>query len=252
VNFQIAKCQSELCVEDLFGERTDGGECGKITLENEAGEVVATDYINDYLFSGGVQGTGAGFRDMELPAGEYVAKLWRRDGTQAVTVKSEPAEFGVTLGEDGSVDQDGRYFKILDTEADLIRACSDVYGSLTSTCDMEPMEDEEVEWGWLVRIDGQNGEGTYLDMRRARSFRGNPHSYVFRRVRPGDYTLTFIEMDVPSWRRELNMDFEDYEYLAERYATGRELVQEIQITDEDIVSEDVTFSSVDLDHQECF
>lgn len=254
-NLQISVCQSSVCVETLFGENRRGAECGKITLEDASGEVVATDYINDYLHSGGVQGTGDGFKNLDLPAGEYTAKLWRRDGTQAVTVDEEPAEIQVTLREDGEVDHSPFHFEILQTEADAVRACSDVFGSLSSTCEQEPMDEEDVEWGWIVRIDGTNDEGTYLDQRRAFKFHGdNAHNFVFRNVRPGTYTVTYIEVDVPGFIRSTTRDakFEDYEEIVEDYATGNEITETIRITEENVAaSEELFVSHIDLDHMAC-
>ncbi len=248
----ISVCETPLCTVNLFGEDRSGAECGKITLENERGEVVATDYINDYLASGGVQGTGDGFRDLDLPAGNYVAKLWKRDGTQAVTTKDELAQIDVTLDANGEVTRSASSFEILRTEADLVRACSDVRGSLTSTCSGEQMNDEDTEWGWIIRLDGTNSEGTYMGLKRSRLYyMQDAHSFQFLRVREGDYVISYIEVDVPSWSRELNLTYEEYEELVERYATGNEVVERLEITAQDIEQEDVELVTKALDHQEC-
>lgn len=253
-NLLISVCQSSVCVETLFGENRNGAECGKITLHDSNDQVVATDYINDHLHSGGIQGTGTGFKNLDLPAGEYTAKLWRRDGEQAITTQEEPAEITVTLHDDGDVSKAPFHFEILQTEADAVRACSDVIGSLSSTCEGEPMDSEETEWGWFVKIEGQNSEGTYEDIRRAFLFHNQPaHSFSFRNVRAGTYTLTYFEMDVPGFiqRTTNNAKFEDYQEMLDDYATGAQISETIEITEDDIASEDLFVSHIDLIHNEC-
>jgi len=247
-------CQSPICTEILFGTVDTGAECGKITLEDASGEVVATDYINEYLGGGGIQDTGDGFQNLDLPAGEYTARLWRRDGELAQTIDEEPAVIQVTLGEDGDVDHSPHRFEILRSEADAIRACSDISTTMNSTCEQEPMSNEDTEWGWIAQLEGENTEGTYLDMGRCfRFYQQDSHACSFRRVRPGVYTITYIEMDVPSWSREPRnaSDFEAYEELVDDYATGHEFTQDIMITSDDIESEELFFGHVDLEHMEC-
>lgn len=249
--FRVNVCETETCVIDLFGENNQGADCGLITLENENGEIVAKDYINDHLVSGGVQGTES-FKDLDLPEGEYVAKLWRRDGEQAVTVKGEPAQLGVTLLPEGEAKLESKVFRILKTEAEDIRACSDITGSLDSTCNMAPMEDEDIEWGWIVELKGTNGEGTYHDYKRGFAVFNQPnHLFSFRNVRAGEYAIIYHEVDIPSWRRKNNRKFEDYQELVERYGTGNGLSQTLTITDEDIRNKTVFLENVDLDHQDC-
>ena len=249
----ISVCESPLCTINLFGTDRSGAECGRITLEDERGEVVATDYLNDYLASGGVQETGPGFKNLDLPAGEYIAKLWRRDGQLARTTSDDPAEIEVSLLEGGEVETSARDFEILKTEAEAIRACSDVVGTLSSTCDGEPMDEEETEWGWVVRLDGLHDAGRYMDLKRAsKYYMVDGHQFSFRHVRPGDYLITYIEMDIPSWSREINLDYEEYEELVERYATGNEIVERLEITLDDIAQQRVELVEKPLAHQECF
>lgn len=249
----ISVCESPLCTINLFGTDRSGAECGRITLENERGEVVATDYLNDYLVSGGVQETGPGFKNLELDPGTYVARLWRRDGELARTTKDEPAEIEVTLLDGGEVERSTHHFEILKTEAEAIRACSSVVGTIASTCDGEPMEDEEIEWGWVVRLDGIHEAGRYMDLKRSsKYYMVDGHQFGFRHVRPGDYLITYIEMDIPSWSREINLDYEEYEELVERYATGTEVVERLEITLQDIEQEKVELVQKQLDHQACF
>lgn len=256
-NLGVNVCESDLCVEDLFGENDRGAECGKVTLETADGDVLATDYINEYLTWGGVQGTGSGFDNLDLPAGEYTARLWRRDGELATNVDGDPAEISVSLLDDGSVET-SHYgnFKLLKTEADAVRACSDAIGSLTSTCDGEPMSKDDTAWSWVVRIDGENSEGTYENIKRSHFyFEAQTHQFGFPRVRPGTYTLTYIEIDVwSSWARDeyRNSKYEDYLELIDDYATGREFTQTIEITEADIAAgEHVGLTAVELESEVC-
>ena len=257
VDLEVNICQSELCVEDLFGENKHGAECGKVTLEDADGDVVATDYINEYLTWGGVHGTGDGFDNLDLPPGDYTARLWRRDGSQALDVDGEPAEMVVSLLEGGGVETSSYgAFKILQTEADAVRACSDVVGTLASTCGGEGMSKEDTEWGWVVRIDGVNSEGTYENLKRSLFYyESQAHNYSFPRVRAGSYTLTYIELDVwSSWARDeyRNSKYEDYLELVDRYATGREFTTEVEITPEEIAAgERVALPHVDLESAVC-
>ena len=255
-NLGINVCQSETCVEDLFGEITSGAECGKITLHDAAGNVVATDYINDYLTWGGVQNTGEGFKNLDLEPGDYTARLWRRDGELATTVESEPAEIEISLLEDGGVEKSASNFRILASEADAVRACSDLQGSIATTCDGEPVEKEDAEWTWIMKIEGSNSEGTYENLKRSGFvYSLQTHSFLFPRVRPGSYRLTFIEVDVwSSYARDeyRNSKYEDYLELVERYETGLQYTETIEITEEDIAAgEVVMLPHVDLDSQLC-
>jgi hypothetical protein len=254
--FGINVCQSELCVEDLFGEIRWGAECGEITLHDADGNVLATDYINDELSWGGVQDTGAGFRNLDLVPGEYYAQLNRRDGTPALDVKGELARIGVTVTDAGSLDLEARDFRILTSEAEAVRACSDVGGGLTSSCDGEPQSKEDASWSWLVKIEGENEAGRYENIKRSRFvFDAGTHRYLFPRVRPGNYTVTFIEIDVwSSWTRDdyRNSKYEDYLELVDRYATGLEFTETVEITEEDVArGEFVNIFHVDLESQVC-
>jgi len=255
-NFGVNVCESELCVEDLFGEVRWGADCGKITLHDADGNVVATDYVNDRLTWGGIQDTGAGFNNLDLPAGEYFAQLWRRDGEPASNVDGELAQINVTLNESGGVDRETDDFRILRTEAEAVRACADVGGSLVSTCDGEVESKEDTEWNWMIKIEGQNAEGRYENIKRSRFvFQADSHRYLFPKVRPGNYTLTFIETDVwSSWKRDdfRNSKYEDYLELVDRYATGNAFTETVEITEADVARGDfVNIFHVDLDSQIC-
>ncbi len=249
-------CETELCVEDLFGEIRWGAECGKVTLHDESGDVVATDYINDALTWGGVQGTGTGFTDLDLPEGNYTARLWRRDGEPATNVDGGPAELRVSLMGGGAVDLDTDDFRILKSEAEAVRACADVGGSLASSCDGEPQSEEDAEWSWIMRLEGTNQEGTYENLKRSRFvFNAQSHRYMFPKVRAGEYKLTFIEVDVwSSWARDdfRNAEYDDYLELVDRFATGVEFTETVTITEDDIArGEFVNLFHVDLESQVC-
>ncbi len=250
-------CQSELCVEDLFGEIRWGAECGKIVLENERGEVVATDYINEYLRpGGGEQNTGDGFSNLDLEPGSYTARLMRRDGRVATSVEGGEAAIAVELLESGAVDLETNDFRILDTEAEAVRACSDVTGTLSSECAGEPMEKEDTEWRWFIEIEGVHSEGTYRNMKRSRFvYNLQDHSYLFPRVRAGEYTITYHELDVwSSWTRSNNnnANYEDYLDIFERFATGRSHSETVVITDEEIAAgEYVHLAHIDLVSEVC-
>lgn len=248
-------CQSELCVEDLFGENTFGAECGKITLHDADDNIVATDYINAYVPNSGQDKLG-GFKDLDLEPGSYTARLWRRDGQLAQDIKANPAQIEVTLGEDGEVETSARNFRILATEADDVRACSDVVGTVATTCDGQALSKEDAEWTWLVRLEGDNLEGSYNNLKRSFFvFDRMSHTYSFPRVRPGSYKLTYIELDVWSSyarRSYRNASLEEYEELVERYGTGAELTETVEITAEDIAQgEVVELGHVDLESQVC-
>lgn len=252
---EVSVCQSELCTETLFGEDHSGAQCGQVTLEDANGEPVATDYINDLFPSNRDNRFGEDFRELDVPAGVYTAKLWRRDGSQAVTTQGEPAEITVTLEEDGTVRRSPPFFEILRTEADAIRTCSDLEGTLSSSCDMAPMSDEDTEWGWLVKLEGENAAGTVLDIHRAFFFyEAQAHHYGFRNLRAGDYTLSFVEMDVPSYARKSAGEWtvSDYEEYIERYATGNVISQAITLTEDEIVaSQEIERMHLDLEHMTC-
>lgn len=249
-------CETELCIEDLFGEIRWGAECGKMTLHDERGDVVAVDYLNDRLISGAIQGTGDGFANIDAPAGDYTVRLWRRDGDQARDLEGAPAELAVTLQPDGGVDLEDDDFRILASEAELVRACSDVGGSVASTCGGELQSKEDTEWSWIVKIEGTNSEGRYENYTRSRFiFNADGHLYSFPRVRPGTYTITFIEVDVwSSWTRDdyLNSKYDDYLELVDRYATGLEFTETVEVTEDDVArSEFVNLFHVDLESQVC-
>lgn len=253
----INVCESELCVEDLFGEIRWGAECGKIVLEDDRGDVVAVDYINEYLRPwGGEQNTGGGFNNLELEPGSYTARLLRRDGSVARGVDGDEAAIAIDLLSDGGVERSARDFRILKTEAEAVRACSGVQGTLSSTCGGEAMDDDDTEWGWFIEIEGINSEGTYRNMKRSRFvYSVQDHSYLFPRVRAGEYTVTFHELDVwSSWARRDNNNakYEDYLKLLDRYSTGRTFTQNIEITHEDIAAaEYVNIFHVDLESEVC-
>lgn len=251
----INVCQSELCVEDLFGENTFGAECGKITLHDADDNIVATDYINAYVPNSGQDKLG-GFKGLDLEPGEYTARLWRRDGQLATDVKANPAQIEVTLGEDGEVETSARNFRILTSEADDIRACSDVVGTIATSCDGEALSKEDAEWTWLVRLEGDNAEGSYNSLKRSFFvFDRMSHTYGFARVRPGTYKLTYIELDVWSSyarRSYRNASLEEYEELVERYGTGAELTETVEITAADVAGAKVVeIGHIDLESQVC-
>lgn len=164
----------------------------------------------------------------------------RRDGRVASTVDGSDAAIRVELREDGAVELQTRNFRILKSEAEAVRACSDVQGTLSSTCDDAPMSKEDTEWSWLIEIEGVNSEGTYTNLKRSRFvFDLDDHSYMFPRVRAGEYTVTFHEVDVwSSWARRdnLNASYEDSVRLLERYATGRSHSETVEIGEEEIAA----------------
>lgn len=255
-NLGINVCETSTCVEDLFGEITWGGACGKITLEDANGQIVAVDYVNARLPNGGVHTTGGGFRDLDLSPGEYRARLWRRDGEPAQNVEGVPAELKVVLEENGDVTRERSNFKILKSEAEAIRACVDGIGTLRSTCEGELQDEETTEWTWIIHIEGTHAEGTYENLNRSRfTYQIGANAFRFPLLRAGDYKVTFHEVDIWSsyTRREmLNADFEDYQELIERYETGLKLESEFALTDEDIAGgESVNVLNVNLESRVC-
>ncbi len=251
----INRCESDLCVEDLFGEIDSGAECGVIRLEDERGNVVATDYINDHMTWGGIQDTGDGFSNLDLPTGNYVAKLMRRDGEQARDIKGNPAEIEVALLDDGDVDLSARNFRILNTEADAVQACTEVVGAINSTCDGEQMSKDDIETTWVVKIEGVNAEGRYENIKRNMFvFNAQSHLFGFPKVRAGSYNLTYIELDIwSSWDRDnfRNLKYEDYLEYIEDYATGVEFTQEIEVTLDQAGQESTSIGGVVLESEVC-
>ena len=111
------------------------------------------------------------------------------------------------------------------------------------------MEKEDVEWGWFVRMEGVTEAGDFIDTTRSfKAFQAEHHAYSIPLVMPGTYRLSFLEMDIPSWRRKNNPD---YDSLVRSSATGRTVTEMIEITSDDILSKQISFDTIKLDHQEC-
>jgi hypothetical protein len=254
-NLGINRCSSDLCVEDLFGELESGAECGVIRLEDARGNLVATDYVNDHMTWGGIQDTGEGFSNLDLPAGNYVAKLMRRDGDQALNVEGGPAEIEVALLDGGGVDLSARNFRILNEEADAVKACTNVVGALNSTCGGEQMEKDDIEKTWVVKIEGVNSEGTYENIKRNMfTYNSQSHLFSFPKVRAGSYNLTYIELDIWSSydrRNFRNLKYDDYLEYIEDYATGVEFTQEIEVSLDDAGQERTSIGGVVLESEVC-
>lgn len=251
----VSICESDLCVEDLFGENESGVECGKMTMHDANGDVVAVDYLDDHLTWGGVMDTGPGFSDLDLPAGDYTVRLWRTDGELAADIDEGTAEITVSLLPDGGVEKSRSRFRLLATEAESVRACSDVQGTLASTCDGEPMEKEDIEYGWLIGIQGTNAEGSYENLKRnGFVFSLQGHSYLFPKVRAGRYTVTYHEVDVSSWNRDdlRNAKYDELVEALDRYGTGVAFEQSVDISDSEVAASDVVqLPHVDLESELC-
>lgn len=211
------------CYNDMFGVNcgaTSSAGCTKVVLEDSAGNVVAsatTRTISTVAFE-------------ELDAGTYKVRVLRRDDTVAQAVDGDPtntnpdgspAETTVTVGEE---DQRVRFYFSSEENARLDR-CTTVTGTLESVCKGTVGDPEETEWSWLIELVDSAGETVAI--KRASKRYQQPNTYYFSKLLPGTYRLKYHEMDIPSYRRKANPD---YEYLLRWYSDGVVLEETFELT----------------------
>jgi hypothetical protein len=233
-------CSDDFC-QYIFGDAS----CSLVTVEDLDGNEIARAHANT---SGGVR-----FEGVDIANGEYVAKLWRRDGEVAENTpgaatsfiplsEREPAEIPFTVTDD-SVSR--IRFYVMPDEAEAVRRCAkNLTGEIEALCEGGPTPEDDIEWSWFARLRGETEAGEEVDTIRAYNGR-----YWFSRLLPGTYTVEFLEMDIPSWQEEPNIDYDEY---VERYHTGRTLAHpdELVVTLDDVGAE-LSMDTVIVEAEEC-
>lgn len=207
----LSTCDDDFCLGTL-----GGGSCALVTLEDASGEEVARGYTN----------TNSSARFEGLAPGVYTVKVWTREDELAEQMVSEglalsgraPAtqEVAVEVSDENAL---ARFYFERGVRETLER-CAAVSGTVAGVCDGAPMEEDEVEWTWFVRIQGENVAGELEQLTRPLKIFEVGNQYRFTGLLPGTYTVTLVELEVPSYQRRPNPD---YQGLAERYATGVEV-----------------------------
>jgi hypothetical protein len=211
------------CYNDMFGVNcgaTSSAGCTKVVLEDATGSVVAsatTRTISTVAFE-------------ELDPGTYTVRVLRRDDTAAQAVDGDPtntnpagspATTTVTVGEDDATVR----FYFSSEENDRLDRCTTVTGGLEAVCQGQVGDPEETEWTWLIELVDSAGET--LKITRASRRYQQPNTYYFSKLLPGSYRLKYHEMDIPSYQREANPD---YERLLRWYSEGVVLEKSFELT----------------------
>lgn len=222
----------EMCYDSICYEITGGGRCVLVTLENAAGEELSRAYTGRL--------SSARFNDVALEDGEYYVRVHRRDGETAQMMTSLRGSIGLdgradavraVQVEGGKVNKIPKFLVTAD-ERELLTRCVSLSGDVTSTCGAAPMSVDETEWSWLVELTGSNDAGEYASIKRPFVRWDEPTQSQFNRfwfddLMAGEYTVSFIEVDVPSWARKNNPDHDE---LKRRYATGRVLEEAFTVS----------------------
>jgi hypothetical protein len=241
------KVYVEACHSDVCGTVSGASSCALMVLADAEGEEVARAYTNRY--------SSATFEDLELESGDYTVSLYRRDGTVAEMMTEREFEFGrpgraeatLPVEVDGEGQQLDLRMYVSRDERESLRRCARADGRLESMCDGEEMEREETEWSWFVEFSGTNDAGEYVDITRPFGVYEVGNVFSSTDLLPGVYQVTFHEMDIPSYRRRNNPD---YDRLLRYYSTGREISETIEIT-EDQMATSIDLGEYQLDHREC-
>lgn len=210
VSVVVERCAGTYGPIDCYG--TYGAPCTLVVLENEAGEELDRQYT----------GTYGSVRFVDVPAGANVVRVLDRAGQTTTQVIGEytysTAEAKVEVPADAE-DPKVRVYLPGDSEA-TVKACSTVHGHLDVVDGAGLRVDtEEIEWGWLVRFLAEDGTVELM-----RPFRVHPdasgsgqweNNFTFFRTYEGEHVVEFIRMDIPSYARENNPD---YEHLLDYYA----------------------------------
>lgn len=175
--------------------------CGLVTLHDDGGDEIARGYS-----SGGGRFTFAG-----VPAGDYTVKVRKRDGALAKMMASEyssATESAVLpISVDGGEAPWAR-FNLIGGSAALITQCANLEGGLTVTDGSGTEVDRhDVEWEWLVELEA---EGEVIERTRPLFIydETSPTNVLgFDLLRPGTYTVRFVRMNIPSYKRLPNPDY---------------------------------------------
>jgi hypothetical protein len=243
------------CSDNFYGVQVDycdptiiygGNTCTLVTIETPSGQEVARGYTNN--------NSNVLFEDVKLDSGDYLVRVWRRDGTQAEMMTSSPGSLSynrrveatqpLKVGSQRKLDNVVFYF--MPDESEQLVGCSRASGTVASTCNGQPMTPERTEWSWFVRVQGTNDAGDYTSL--TRPFKTmDTNSFYINGLMPGNYELSFLEMNIPSFEQRNNPD---YARLASRYATGRRLTDELVVSSEDIPNA-IAVGDYELDHTRC-
>ncbi len=234
------------CTDDLCDRIMGAPQCARVVVRERGGDDVASQHT-------GIHGS-AGWTEIGLTGGEYVAEVRRRDGSVAEMMVEEgsgfgkpgraPAEVAFEVGDDDSVGID---VYVTQEEAEKLGRCAKLQSTVAAACDGAAMPAEETEWAFFARLRGESADGEYVDYTRPFQLHERPNTASFQRVLAGEYTLSFLEMDIPEFRRENNPD---YERLVDLYATGREHTHDVTIQGDDAGSE-LDVGHFELDHEAC-
>ena len=240
----VRMCNDDIC-DGVYG----GATCALVTLEDASGEEVARAYTNN--------NSNARFEDVELPAGDYTLRLHHRgadeelaqvmtsqEGSIALSGRAEAA-LPLTVVDGEEIERP--HFYVSREEVSQIKGCSRVRGTVSSTCQGQPMEAAATEWSWLVRVQGENNAGDFVELTRPLNFQG-VNQFNFLRLMPGIYELSFLEVEIPEWSQRPNPDYAE---LADRYATGRAINRELIVTTDQIPGDVDLEEPFELDHQAC-
>ena len=181
--------------------------CGLVTLQDDAGLEISRGFS-----SGGGRFTFDG-----VPAGAYTVKVHERDGSLAQMMLGDlssatgPARVTATVGSSATT---WARFNLVSGSAAAITQCARLDGGLTVHDSAgQPVDRHEVEWEWLVEleINGEVVERTRpLFIHHEASSTGEDQNVIgFRLVRPGTHLLRFVRMNIPSYKRRPNPDYED-------------------------------------------
>jgi hypothetical protein len=180
-----------------------------------------------------------------LEPGTYVVKVLTREGTVATMEVSEythatgPASQEAKLG---SGDSEVWAHINLVKGADLgVRACSDLRLSFTAVGpDDEVLDRHEAERTWLIKLAGAATPDQVIDWSRPMYFYnedGGENASMFRHLPVGEFTLTFVRVELPSFVELRNVTFEAYERMARLHGTGHTVTESVTVHQADLPDE---------------
>jgi len=183
--------------------------CGLVTLHDDHDKQIAKGFT-----SGGGRITFEG-----IAAGKYTVKVHKRDGSLARMMVSDYTEETASAKQQielASGDAPWARFNLENGSQDELTQCANARGNITFTdAAGHALDREEMEWSWLVELETA---GAIVDTTRPLHFDSDDTNIVsFRLLQKGSHTLRFIRMDIPSYARELNPD---YEKLKRLYTTN--------------------------------
>jgi hypothetical protein len=226
------------CARDAFGladcSAVYSAPCALVTLHDGDTEI-ARSYTN----------TNGRSTFEGLAERPYTVRVLDRSGETTpelvglVSPEAQPAKRTLTPEEGAWVD-----FYLPPESGGAVQACSDVDGTLTVyDADGAEADRQEVEWSWFVILDTADGErhitrpfAHLVDPWNDTETRTN--TFAFRHLYPGLHAVTFQRMDIPSYARRNNPD---YEKLLRWYAVDGEKETVELALDVDDVPADIAF-----------